>query len=362
MHSQDTSGDGILDPGAAENLRAAAALHRAVQESVIDALITINEKGLVESINPAGRVMFGYEEQEVLGKNVSILMPEPYRSEHDGYLNSYLTTGEKRIIGIGREVIALRKDGSTFPVDLSVSEVQLGDRRLFAGLIRDITQRKQAEEALRELSRKIIAIQEEERNRIAQEIHDQLGQSLIALKFQIRNLAGHGDGSPELTRDCSRIEAYINEIARQARDLARSLGPVALMKLGLRRAIEDLVAGTKSLQNMQVSFDLVALEDFFEENWDINAYRIVQESLFNASRHSGARSISVRARREASRLVIIVADDGIGIDAAEEKRRAMGRSDGLGLLIMQERARSLGGSLSIESNDSGTEVILEVVR
>ena len=122
---------------------------RTILETAVDAIITIDGRGLVESMNPAAERLFGYPASEVVGQNVKMLMPQPYRDEHDGYLNNYLTTGQKKIIGIGREVVGLRKDGTTFPMDLAVSEVQLGSRRLFTGIVRDISDRNKAEEQLR---------------------------------------------------------------------------------------------------------------------------------------------------------------------------------------------------------------------
>lgn len=124
----------------------------AVIDNVLEGIITISERGMIESINPAARHIFGYTDAELLGQNVKILMPEPYLSEHDGYLDHHITTGEKKIIGIGREVSGQRKDGSTFPMELSVSEVVLENHRYFIGIIRDITARKAAEEEIRSLA------------------------------------------------------------------------------------------------------------------------------------------------------------------------------------------------------------------
>jgi PAS domain S-box-containing protein len=135
--------------GAIRQLEESEARTRTILQTAVDAIIIIDDHGQVESMNPAAEQLFGYQAGEVMGKNVKMLMPEPYRHEHDGYLNNYLTTGQKKIIGMGREVVGLRKDGTTFPMDLAVSEVKLGHRRLFTGIVRDISDRKQAEEQLR---------------------------------------------------------------------------------------------------------------------------------------------------------------------------------------------------------------------
>ncbi len=117
---------------------------RAILDAAVDAILTIDPSGRVESMNPAAERLFGYPSKEVIGQNVKMLMPEPYRHEHDGYLHNYLTTGHKKIIGIGREVVGLRKDGRTFPMHLAVSELHLGDRRMFTGIARDITDLRNA--------------------------------------------------------------------------------------------------------------------------------------------------------------------------------------------------------------------------
>ena len=124
--------------------------HRAILDAALDGIITIDENGIIESMNPAGRRLFGYSEAEVVGRNINMLMPDPYHREHDQYLHNYRTTGQARIIGIGREVVGLRKNGTTFPMELAVIELSLSGRRVFTGTVHDITERKQAEQALRD--------------------------------------------------------------------------------------------------------------------------------------------------------------------------------------------------------------------
>ncbi|MBW1684584.1 MAG: PAS domain S-box protein [Deltaproteobacteria bacterium] len=125
----------------------------AVVSSVLDAIITIDPKGIVRSFSEAGEKIFGYAPSEIIGQNVKLLMPEPYRSRHDEYLAAYLRTGRRKIIGIGREVVGRRKDGSTFPMDLAVNEMRVADELMFVGIVRDITERKHADQKLRQLSR-----------------------------------------------------------------------------------------------------------------------------------------------------------------------------------------------------------------
>jgi PAS domain S-box-containing protein len=119
---------------------------RAIFNTVLDAIVTIDDRGIIETLNPAAARVFGYNPDEVIGRNVNMLMPEPYFGEHDSYIRSYLTTGEARIIGLGREVAGRRKDGSIFPIDLKVGEMVVSGRRMFTGVVRDISNRKQAEE------------------------------------------------------------------------------------------------------------------------------------------------------------------------------------------------------------------------
>ena len=139
---------------AEDALRLAEEKMRSVVNHVIDGIITIDERGAIQSFNPAAERIFGYAAAEVLGKNVSMLMPEPYHGEHDGYLANYHRTGQPKVIGIGREVEGRRSDGSTFPMDLAVSGFRLGEGRFYTGIVRDITERKQAEEALRASERR----------------------------------------------------------------------------------------------------------------------------------------------------------------------------------------------------------------
>ncbi|MBI1814838.1 MAG: PAS domain S-box protein [Deltaproteobacteria bacterium] len=149
---------GSAQHGGERALRQSEALTRAILDAAVDPVITIDEHGNVQSWNPAAERLFGYAAAEVIGHNVNILMPSPYSEEHDQYLANYRRTGERKLIGIGREVIGRRKDGTLFPLDLAVGEAHIGDQRIFTGIIRDITARKQAENGLRQSEARTRAI------------------------------------------------------------------------------------------------------------------------------------------------------------------------------------------------------------
>jgi two-component system sensor kinase FixL len=155
---------------------------RAILETAVEGIITIDDHGIIESVNAAAERIFGYSENEIIGKNVSMLMPSPHREAHDGYINNYLLTGRAKIIGIGREVAGRRKDGTIFPMELSVSEVKLAARRMFTGFIRDITERKH-------LEREILEISDREQRRIGQDLHDGLCQHLAGIELMSQVIA-----------------------------------------------------------------------------------------------------------------------------------------------------------------------------
>ena len=190
----------------------------AIFEATVDAVITIDARGCIERFNPAAERTFGYTAGEVVGQSVEVLMPEPYKSEHEGYLRAYHETGRRRIIGIGREVVGRRKDGTTFPMDLAVNDVRLPDgRQIFVGLVRDISER-------RALEHEVLRASEDERRRIGQDLHDGLGQMLTATGLRARRLAKRlaADGSPQAPL-ADELVALIDESDAYARALARGL-------------------------------------------------------------------------------------------------------------------------------------------
>ena len=154
---------------------------RSILDTAVEGIITINERSVIESVNAATEKIFGYPAAEVIGQNVSMLIPQPHREERNQHLANQQGTRQPKIIGAGREISGRRKDGSLFPIDLAVSEIALAGRRVWTGFVRDITERKQAEQAARELSGRLLHAQEAERARLARELHDDITQRLALL-------------------------------------------------------------------------------------------------------------------------------------------------------------------------------------
>lgn len=361
---------GVVLAGAQEQARTTQALHesearaRAVVETTVDGVITIDERAIIESFNPAAERIFGYTASEVRGKNIAVLMPEPYRTEHDGYVNAYLTTGHRRIIGIGREVRGRRKDGSTFPMDLAVSESIMPDgRRVFTGLIRDISER-------RELEQEVLRIAEAERRRIGQDLHDGLGQMLtgtaLIARGVARQLAAHD--SP-FVEDAEEVVQHIKEADAFARSLARGLVPVELEANGLSAALNRLAHNAERLFGIECSFtssgnvEAAALSDPIPTH----LFRIAQEALSNAVRHGRARHVSITLAYGIGQLRLRVEDDGAGVPMtlrtgglerpADSPPMHQDENRGMGIRIMHYRARVMGGALEIRPGTAGGTVV-----
>jgi two-component system, LuxR family, sensor kinase FixL len=326
---------------AASDLRDSAERLRAILETAVEGIITIDERGVIESFNLAAERIFGYKAKDVIGRNVSILMPSPHRRQHNTYIENYLRTGHAKIIGIGREIVARRKNGTVFPMDLSVSEVRLADRRLFTGFIRDITERKQ-------LEKEIVEISEREQRRIGQDLHDGLCQHLAGIELMSQVL------EQKLARRSKAAAVRAGDIAKNVRDairhtrlLARGLSPVTLDSEGLMSALQELALNTEKIFRVTCRFDChppVLLSDYPAAT---HLFRLAQEAVSNAIKHGKAKRILIRLKEERGRLALSIIDNGSGFPTQIPK------SKGMGLRIMQSRAGMIGGTLAIERNAVG---------
>lgn len=261
------------------------------------------------------------------------------------------------------------KQGRTFWVILNVRYFwEQGVLRRATVVVHDITELKRAEAALREseeklhfLSSQLMKALEEERKRIARELHDQLGQDLMVLKLQLRSLQERIQGSdPEAVQDVERIRDYIHGIAENVRRLSRNLSPAILEDLGLQAALRWLIEEAEKLYGIDITSEIEDLEKVFSGGREIVLFRIFQEALTNIGKHSRATHVRIASRVEGGSFSLVIEDDGIGLDP--EKALGTGKgSNGFGLTTMQERARMIGGRLQIRSRKgAGCKIRLEI--
>lgn len=317
---------------------------RAILATAVEGIVTISERGVIESFNLSAEKMFGYAAAEVIGQNVKVLMPEPHHAQHDGYLANYRGTGHARIIGIGREVAGRRKSGAVFPMDLSVSEVKLANRRIFTGFIRDITERKQ-------LEKEILEISEREQRRIGHDLHDGICQHLAGIELMSQVLEQKLERrSKAASTRAGEIAKNVRETISQARALARGLSPVELEAEGLMSALRELAMNTSKLFRVACQFECQPPVLVADPAASTHLFRIAQEAVSNALRHGKiVRRVTIQLQDQAGRIILSVSDDGAGFPL----QAVAARSKGMGLRIMQSRAGMIGGTLSICNHPSG---------
>jgi PAS domain S-box-containing protein len=330
-----------------QHLRETAARLKGIVETAVDGIITINDRGIVETMNPAAEKIFGYRAREVIGKNVSMLMPEPYRPQHDDYLDRYRHTREPRIIGSGREVRGRRKDGTEFPLDLAVSENDLGSRQIFTGLVRDITSRKRLEE-------EIIEISEHEQRRIGSDLHDDLCQRLAGIRFgcDILKKKLSNSENPDLLERVDKLADELTRAIEHTRVLARGMAPVALEKNGLASALHELTQSLCKLFAVGCTFEArsnLAINDVIAAT---HLYRIVQEAMTNALKHGQATKIKVTLDQMGDEAILRIKDNGCGFSQATANE-----AQGMGLRTIRYRAGMVPAYLQIESRlNRGTTI------
>lgn len=356
----------------------------AIVNTAVEAIITIDERGLIESVNPAAERMFGYAASEIIGQNVHILMPSPYREEHDGYIANYRRTGQAKIIGIGREVTGRRKDGATFPMDLAVSEVRLASRRIFTGFVRDITERKRAEEKLGELAQSLAEKNKELEAIVYVASHD-LRSPLVNIQGfsrelahacgQIRELAGGNPGSGNqgqidaiLDHDVSEALDYIQAgVVKMDALLSGFLRFSRLGRAALKIETLDMnwllaqIAQSMEFQIKQAGA-MVQVEKLPGCLGDATQTNQVFSNLLdNALKYldpSRPGRIIVSGRVENGRSVYAVQDNGLGI-APEHQGKifeifhrlnpSATEGEGLGLTIAQRILERQNGKIWVES-------------
>lgn len=336
---------------------------RAVVETAAEGIITIDGAGRVESFNPAAARLFGYSEAEVIGRNVSMLMPEPDRSQHDGYLRRYLGTGERHIIGAGREVTAQRRDGTQVSVSLAVSEMHLGARRLFTGILHDLTQRKQAETRQAELIEDLQAVNEELKNfayvvshdlkaplrgigslsdwlmsDYVDKLDDQGREYLTLMKNRVSRMDALIDGILEYSRvgriNETRVAVDLNALAEETIHL---LAPPADVTISVEGTLPTVIGERTRLQ------------------------QVFQNLISNAIKHRDKPEARIRiASADAGNAwQLSVSDNGPGIEGRHHERifqlfqvltpRDQKESTGVGLALVKKIIELYGGRIWLES-------------
>jgi PAS domain S-box-containing protein len=358
---------------AEEELRQAEERMRSVVNHVIDGIITIDEQGKIASFNPAAEKLFGYGKSEVMGQNVNVLMPEPYHSEHDGYVANYLRTGEAKIIGIGREVVGRRKDASTFPMELAVSAFHIGPRRFFTGIVRDITDRKQLEQELR---RRVDELAEADRQKneflamLAHELRNPLAPICNAL--HLMKMPGAESVMVDEARDM--MERQTHQLVRLVDDLL-DVSRIIRGNIDLRREHVDLAAAVhRAVETAHPVIDAhghqlnVSLPDqpLFVEGDLIRLAQVIANLLTNAAKYTEtAGRIRLAVERDNGHAIVRVSDSGVGIapellprifDVFVQGDRSLARSQGglgIGLTLVKRLVEMHGGTVAVSSPGLG---------
>ena len=343
--------------------------HRTVLETMVDGQITINEHGIIESMNPALTRVFGYGEEELVGKNVSMLMPEPDRSRHDGYVRRYCTTGEAHIIGIGREVIGLCKDGTRLAIDLAVSEMVIDGRRLFSGIMHDVAQYKRQQDELARSAQELARSNEELERFASAASHDLQEPLRTVANFTELLEQEYGD---RLDGEATEYMAFIVDGARRMKRLIDAL--LAFSRVGAegvshapiqcRELVEDVMLG------MEAAIDENGAKVVYHDLPEVSAdrellLRLFQNLISNAIKFRTEHPPEIRIAGESveDEWRISVQDNGIGIDPRFSDRifAVFQRlhdyqsypGTGIGLSIAKKIVELHGGRIWVDSREGG---------
>jgi two-component system sensor kinase FixL len=360
----------------AEAARTREAHVQSILDTVPEAMVVIDERGAIHSFSATAERLFGYGRGEVAGENVKMLMPSPYREEHDGYIDHYLRTGERRIIGIGRVVVGQRKDGSTFPMELAVGEMRSGEAQFFTGFIRDLTERQQTEARLQELQSELVHVSRltamgEMASALAHELNQPLSAIANYMKGSQRLLAASADERAPQLRDAMNKAAdqaeRAGQIIRRLRDFV-ARGDSERRIEDIRKLIEEASAlalvGAKDC-GVRVRFDLVPGADF------VLADKVqIQQVLLNLIRNAieamegcERRDLTIAtAALPGNMIEISVTDTGAGIAPeigaqlfqpfVTSKPQGMG----VGLSISRTIVEAHGGAIATRPSPEGGTV------
>ena len=339
-----------------EALRGSEARWRAIVESAVDGIVVIDARGQVEAFNRAAERLFGYAADEVVGQNVNMLMPAPYHDEHDAYIARYRATGIQKIIGIGREVTGLRKDGSRFPLHLSVGEVLIQGESKFTGILHDLTERVQLETRLREQSA-LTRLGE-----MAAVVAHEVKNPLTGIRGAIQVIGGRLPAGSKDVQIVGEIVARIDALNDLMKDLLLFARPPqprvsSVDVIALLKSVANLLGQDPTLQSLQVDVTGAALVLAV----DAELLKIVVQNLLLNASHAmqGQGLIHVSVASADGQCQITIADAGPGIPREVLEKlftpffTTKARGTGLGLSTARRLVEAHGGTLTIESPRGG---------
>jgi len=344
-----------------EMLRESEATTRALLETAAQAILAIDHSGAIVLANRMAGQMFGYEANELLGKPLETLVPEQLRSRHVVNRAEFASNPRTRPMGTGLELSGLRKNGSEFPMEVSLSSVATSRGPLAVSFISDITDRKQAEMALRNseqqlraLAGSLLTAQEDERRRVARELHDDVTQRLAFLSIELGKLAGEIPDSVEET--VARVRALQDQtlrVSNEVRRLSHGLHPSVITDFGLSIALEEFCEEFEKAQGVCVQFEGLVEDSQLDAAGATCLYRIAQESMRNAVVHGRATEIRIELAVCDGSMQLLVKDNGVGFSADSVRAKT-----GMGVIGMRERIRLVNGRLTLSSQTGlGTEVL-----
>ncbi|RYY60188.1 MAG: PAS domain-containing sensor histidine kinase, partial [Comamonadaceae bacterium] len=311
----------------------------------MDAILSVDEGQRIVLYNRAAEKIFGWPAAGVKGKSLEMLLPERFRGGHAAQVRQFGRTGvTSRRMGDGTVIHGLRANGEEFPMDASISQLDTPEGRIYTVIVRDVTERVRAQQDLAMFAAEASGVREQEKTRIARELHDELAQSLTALKMDTIWLRDHLRDDPDgAAARLAQMLAMLDSSVAATRRIAADLRPLMLDDLGLAPAIEWLVQNFRERTGVPCALDLD--EDLeLQEPYATAVFRMVQESLVNIGKHARAAHVKVRVAREGGEMLLSVEDDGVGFQAAQPRK-----PQSFGLVGLRERAHVLKGKVQITS-------------